>query len=66
MIKKHNPEIQKYLIEKYTSLAYTHTYAFCVKHKGKMRVAIVENANSILSQITYCEPNATSHGGYYV
>jgi hypothetical protein len=65
MTKNHNPEMHKYLIEQYTALAFTHTYAFCVKHKGKMKVAIVENANSILPDITYCEPNSSSHGKVY-
>lgn len=65
MTKRHNPVMQKYLIEQYTKLAYTETYAFCVKVDGMVKVAIVEHADAILEKITYCEPNAESHGGYY-
>ncbi len=66
MTIRHNPEMQKYLLAEYHSMAYTSTYSFCVKAHGKVAVAIVNNADiDFLERITYCERNAESHGGYY-
>ena len=66
MTKNHNPEVQKMLIKEYHSLAYTTNYGFCVKTGGKVTAVIVENVDcEMLEQITYCEPQAESHGGYY-
>ena len=66
MTKNHNPEMQKVLIKEYHSLAYTTNYGFCVRTGGKVTAVIVENVGcELLEQITYCERNAESHGGYY-
>ena len=66
MTTRHNPEMQKYLLTVYHSMAYTSTYSFCVKAHGKVAVAIVNDADiDFLERITYCERNADSHGGYY-
>ena len=66
MTKNHNPEMQRFLATNYHRLAYTPNYAFCVKSRGRVTAVTIENLDyDTLIQITYCEPNAESHGGYY-
>lgn len=58
-------EMKKYLIEQYTRLAYTKTYAICVKAHGRMTAVIINDLDPMFEEITYCERNAESHGGCY-
>lgn len=66
MTKNHNPEMQRFLATHYHRLAYTPNYVFGVKSHGRVLAVAIENLDyDTLIQITYCEPNAGSHGGYY-
>lgn len=65
MTKNHNPAVHATMLTRYTRLAYTHSYLFVVKSHGIAYMAFIKDIRPIFAHITYCERNATSHGGYY-
>lgn len=60
-----NPEMQTLILDRLAKVEFTHTYIFAIRSHGMLLACKVEHADDLLPYITYCEPQAQSHGGVW-
>ncbi len=57
-----NKEMKQFILNRLAQVEYTSTYVFAIRENQMIKAVEVENAPDILPFITYCEPQASSHG----
>lgn len=64
-MRNSNETIKATILERLALVEYTKVYAFAIRDEKMVKAVIVDNANEILSLVTYCERNSSSHGAVW-
>lgn len=57
-----NTEMKQMILDRLEKVEFTHTYVFAIRQNGMVKAVEVDDALDILPFVTYCEPQAQSHG----